>query len=976
MRAGNCTLQQTLTTEAASVLKHSLSLARRRGHAQLTPLHVAATLLASRGSLLKTACLKSQQSPHQSPHYPLQSRALELCFNVALNRLPTTPTPLLHNQPSLSNALIAALKRAQAHQRRGCIEQQNQQPLLAVKVELEQLIISILDDPSVSRVMREAGFSSTAVKNNIEDYSSASSVFQCYSSSGGVFSSPSSPTTQAETFFHTHFLDYSPEQNPVPFSPTRKDLELVVEVLLRKKRKNTVIVGDSVLLPESLVTELMKRMERGEISEELKSAHFIKFQFSPVSLRFMKREDVEMNLVDLKKKVDSLLLGGGGAIIYTGDLRWAVDSAVCEREGHYSSVNHLVKEMGKLLSDYSCSNSKVWLVATANYQTYIRCQMKQPSLEIQWGLQAVSVPSGGLGLSLHASCSAHDSRLTSSQNPSRVMEIKPEEKLTCCAECTSNCEKEVAVFTSSHHKISSLFPHSCSSKDMDQGSANLPSWLQPHAAQTHQKEDVSELRRKWNKLCQNLHHGRPSQKYSSPQLFGKSYSHTSSYPSWLNNHRNTSHDSVSLSFIDSTPSSIPRFRRQNSCTIEFNLDSATPKKEQEKTNLIRFKDTEGKDVKISLALGDSLFSNSENFVDEKGEKISKVIEENVPWQYESISSTVQALINSKSSKKATWLLIEGDDSIGKMRLGLAIAEGVFGSTDKLFCMKLRRGEKAESPCEILEGALRNHEKKVILLKNVELAETQIMKILEHEFESGKAAGISEEEKNLPEKIIIVTRGGCDEEKMNRDLVIQLKLQIEEKVDNLLENKRKAEWDLANKAKIPRIHDNDSSKKVFSRQSSSNTLDLNLRADEDDHEKNEEKSNQFTNSLQSPSGFLESIEHQSIFNLNQPQFCKLGELFLSKIERSFGEVFDNKEMESFSVDERVLEEILNGCHGFLNSLFEKWLKDVFQTSLRELKIGGKKGMTVRLCLGGQGEEPPLEGRFLDSNLPNKVRVSLD
>ncbi|KAM1201146.1 hypothetical protein FF1_017451 [Malus domestica] len=84
-------------------------------------------------------------------------------------------------------SLIAALKRAQAHQRRGCIEQQ--QPLLTIKVELEQLIISIIDDPSVSRVMRETGFSSTNVKNNLED-SSTSSVFQCYSSSANSSSPP------------------------------------------------------------------------------------------------------------------------------------------------------------------------------------------------------------------------------------------------------------------------------------------------------------------------------------------------------------------------------------------------------------------------------------------------------------------------------------------------------------------------------------------------------------------------------------------------------------------------------------------------------------------------------------------------------------------------------------------------------------------------------------------------------------------
>ncbi|KAL0346906.1 UNVERIFIED_CONTAM: protein SMAX1-LIKE 5 [Sesamum calycinum] len=96
MRAGACPSQQTLSAEAASVLKHSLSLARRRGHAQVTPLHVAATLLSSRTSFLRRACLKSQ--PHQ-PSHPLQCRALELCFNVALNRLPATPA-LLHAQPS------------------------------------------------------------------------------------------------------------------------------------------------------------------------------------------------------------------------------------------------------------------------------------------------------------------------------------------------------------------------------------------------------------------------------------------------------------------------------------------------------------------------------------------------------------------------------------------------------------------------------------------------------------------------------------------------------------------------------------------------------------------------------------------------------------------------------------------------------------------------------------------------------------
>ncbi|GJM84975.1 hypothetical protein PR202_ga00697 [Eleusine coracana subsp. coracana] len=96
MRAGGYTVHQSLTAEAAAVLKQALGLARGRGHAQVTPLHVAFTLLGSSSSagsspsstcLLRRACAKAH--PGAAVSSSQQSRALELCFNVALNRLPT-----------------------------------------------------------------------------------------------------------------------------------------------------------------------------------------------------------------------------------------------------------------------------------------------------------------------------------------------------------------------------------------------------------------------------------------------------------------------------------------------------------------------------------------------------------------------------------------------------------------------------------------------------------------------------------------------------------------------------------------------------------------------------------------------------------------------------------------------------------------------------------------------------------------------
>ncbi|EPS58173.1 hypothetical protein M569_16643, partial [Genlisea aurea] len=109
-----CTVHQSLSGESAAVVKQAMVLAKRRGHAQVTPLHVATTMLSTSSAAgictLRAAC-------SQSNRHPLQCKALELCFNVSLNRLPTAPQHDPDNL-SISNALVAAFKRAQAYQRR------------------------------------------------------------------------------------------------------------------------------------------------------------------------------------------------------------------------------------------------------------------------------------------------------------------------------------------------------------------------------------------------------------------------------------------------------------------------------------------------------------------------------------------------------------------------------------------------------------------------------------------------------------------------------------------------------------------------------------------------------------------------------------------------------------------------------------------------------------------------------------------
>ncbi|KAK7329733.1 hypothetical protein VNO77_23909 [Canavalia gladiata] len=991
MRSGVCALQQTLTAEAASVLKHSLGLARRRGHAQLTPLHVAATLLSLRASSFRRACLKSQ--PHQ-PSHPLQCRALELCFNVALNRLPTTPSPLIHTQPSLSNALIAALKRAQAHQRRGCIEQQQQQPLLTVKVELEQLIISILDDPSVSRVMREAGFSSTLVKNNIED-SSPPSVFQCYNSSGGVFSSPCSPSSSEnhrETTFNPcsfrnthHFLAAynTSELNPsVFFSPPKNaysittaassfkdDTRLVLDILSRKKKKNTVIIGDSVSLTEGLVGELMGRLERSEVPDELKTTRFIKFQFSPATLRYTKRDEVETKLLELKRKVDSVALGGEGGIFCIGDLKWTVEEATIsekEEDGEvsgYNPVDHLVSEIGKLFCDCGTSNAKVWLMATASYQTYMRCQMRQPPLEKQWALQAVPVPSGGLGLSLHAS-SVLDSKMTISQSPSHMLETKPfsnkeqVDKLNCCEECASNYEKEAQLLRPDQKKT-------------------LPFWLQSHGIEDHKKDELRQLKRKWNRLCQCLHQSK--QPENQWNWNNKSYNSSNSI-SFANNNAT----------LSSTSNLVPRF------TIEF---SFSEKREEATEAVLSENMEEGKEVKTSLALGNG-GSSGETVGDITDSRtlqrahICKLLQDNVPWQSETVPSMAEALVDSKSAKQSniTWLFVQGNDSIGKRRLALAVAESVFGSTQLLLHLDMLKKETSIAPFhELLARALKIHQKLVVLIENVDFADARFKKFLSDGFETGKFATLEE---NSSQVIFILSNGGSTGiEEQNEDLVMRLLWQVSETKPNLetpcLGHKRRAELDLFSNVKRPRIEEKEEAlfvsskqginkKKDFSRHSSFNTLDLNLKADEEDKAgESSPISSDLTretivDSL-NPNGFLDSIENRFEFNTSPNRENEMAELFLSKIKGSFEEVYGKQCLVNLSVDERVIEDVCIGCGSFTNTLFEKWLKDIFQSSLQTVNFGGKESILFRLSWGGKGDRKSDSG-FMGSSLPNSIQIN--
>ncbi|KAK6942395.1 hypothetical protein RJ641_027772 [Dillenia turbinata] len=523
MRAGMSTIQQTLTPEAASVLNHSIAEAGRRNHGQTTPLHVAATLLASPSGFLRQACIRS----HPNSSHPLQCRALELCFSVALERLPTAQNLSPGSDPPISNALMAALKRAQAHQRRGCPEQQ-QQPLLAVKVELEQLIISILDDPSVSRVMREASFSSPAVKATIEQQLNSAPPAVNPSSTGLNLRQNLNPMPNRNLYLNPRLQQGNSMQSG---QQRGEEVKKVVEILLRSKKRNPVLVGESE--PEAVIKELLRRIETKEMAEgALKNVQVIPFEKEFTS----DRSQIPAKLKELGTSIGSRIGGsnGGGIILDLGDLRWLVEqpvslgapgSAAALQQQAVSEAGHAaVAEMGKLLVKFG---GRLWLVGTATCETYLRCQVYHPSMENDWDLQAVPiaarVPFPGMfprlgGSGIISSSVESLSPLKTLTNatvalPRRVPEsVAPARRMNCCMQCLGNYEQELSKLVNMEFEKSSTEA---------KPEAALPPWLQ--SAKVHKsdfkptehslnkdqelilKQKTQELQKKWIDTCLQLH---------------------------------------------------------------------------------------------------------------------------------------------------------------------------------------------------------------------------------------------------------------------------------------------------------------------------------------------------------------------------------------------------------------------------------------------------------------------------------------
>ncbi|XVE98692.1 hypothetical protein REPUB_Repub03eG0129800 [Reevesia pubescens] len=818
MRAGLSTIQQTLTPEAASVLNHSIAEASRRNHGQTTPLHVAATLLASPTGFLRQACIKS----HPNSSHPLQCRALELCFSVALERLPTAQNANSSRpglDPPISNALMAALKRAQAHQRRGCPEQQ-QQPLLAVKVELEQLIISILDDPSVSRVMREASFSSPAVKATIEQ-SLNSTTSNSANTPGPIglgfrpvvaaASAVAAPSANRNLYLNPRLQQGAAGQSGLQRS---EEVRRVIDILMRSKKRNPVLVGEPE--PELVVKEILRRIESKEIDGVLRNVEVVCLEKDFA----LDKTQMVAKIKELSTQVGAKIgnLDCGGVILDLGDLKWLVENnqqvglvAGVQQQQVVSEAGRVaVAEMGKLLGRFGEGSGRVWLIGTATCETYLRCQVYHPSMENDWDLQVVPIAaraplpgmfprlgSNGILSSSVESLFSSKGFATTAAQPRQVYEnLDRARKTGCCPQCMQNYEQELAKLLAAKE-----FEKPSSDIKSESTQPALPQWLQNAKAhdsdvktvdqtQTKDQEMISkqktqELQKKWNDTCLRLHPNFHQPSLGSERFAPTALSMTSLYNSGLLgrqpfqpklplNRNNGETLQLNPNLVAMQP--MERTSSPPGSPVRTELVLGRPKITEttpERSHKERVRDFLGCIPSEPQNKFQDLPSNKLlNTLDaDSFKKLLKGLIEKVWWQRDAASAVATTVTQCKlgngkrrgaGSKGDIWLLFTGPDRVGKKKMALALSDQVCGAHPVVICLGSRRDDgesdvsfRGKTVLDRIAEAVRRNPFSVVMLEDIDEADMLVRGSIKRAMERGRLADSHGREISLGNVIFIL-----------------------------------------------------------------------------------------------------------------------------------------------------------------------------------------------------------------------------
>lgn len=452
-----------------------------------------------------------------------------------------------------------------------------------------------------------------------------------------------------------------------------------------------------------------------------------------------------------------------------------------------------------------------------------------------------------------------------------------------------------------------------------------------------------ELRRKWKRVCQNLHQFRISHAEVHPSFISKE--HPSSNPWWSNSLPSTK------SMVSFEPS-----------TMSFTSQSKESHKQwSSELNLMSSR----KSI-TTLSLCNPLFTDSATStghvkaspVSPRG--LTQKLQENIPWQSEQIHLVVDALLDCKASaRKGTWIKIHGNDQIAKKRLARVVAESFCGSTQRVLHINAKKS--ASEAVDLVKAAAGKESRTVVLIDDIDCRNPEFVSLVQHGIRVGCLNDSCGREIDLTNLIFILTSSASTKsfmvEEGDCDRVLKMWMRTEGEEERRSHEKRKSEWKPTREKKKPRTADG-------------GELDLNVAITSNGDGDDEGALSDLTNDV-CAGGDEDQLPEIAVlnFDMNSDVFGHIVEGFTSRLQRAFEEVVaGDVGEERLIVDAASAEELATASGCFLEDEFDRWVREVFQKCIPTVKKGGK----VRLGMEGK-EGNMIELGFLASPLPIKIIV---
>ncbi|XP_010469910.1 PREDICTED: protein SMAX1-LIKE 7-like isoform X3 [Camelina sativa] len=780
------TARQCLTEETARALDDAVSVARRRSHAQTTSLHAVSGLLTMPSSILREVCIS--RAAHNTPYSSrLQFRALELCVGVSLDRLPSSKSPTaVEEDPPVSNSLMAAIKRSQATQRRHpetyhlhqIHANNNTQTTSVLKVELKYFILSILDDPIVSRVFGEAGFRSTDIKLDVLHppvTSQFSSRFTSRSRVPPLFlcNIPESDSGRARFGF--------------PFGDLDENCRRIGEVLGRRAKKNPLLVGACGGEALKTFTDSINRGKFGFLPLEISGLSVVSVEISEV-LAQGSRIDV---------KVDDLGRLKSGMVLNLGELK--------DLTSEVYSVDVVEKFVLKLSDLLKLHREKLWFIASASSnETYLKLIERFPMIDKEWNLHLLPITSSSQGVypksSLMGSFVPFGGFFSSTSDFRVPFSNSMNQTLPRCHLCNEKYEQEVAALAKSVSVID------------DQCSEKLPSWLrnvepeQDKGLLRKAKDDpnalaarIPALQKKWDDICQRIHQTPAFPKLSFQpvrpqfplQLVPSSQTKmslgsptekpvcmrtTSESFQGLAQAQNPPHQQLGLSVKISKPKQTEELtsRATNSplscVTTDLGLGTIYASKNQDSSTPLSL---ERRDLEVVKEK--PMFAASRYCKDFKS--LRELLSRKVGFQNEAVNAISEILCgyrddesrrrNHIATTSNVWMALLGPDKAGKKKVASALAEVFCGGQDNCICVDFQSQDslddrfRGKTVVDYIAGQVARRADSVVFIKNVDKAEFVDQIRLSDAVRTGKLRDSHGREIGMKNVIVVATFSGID-----------------------------------------------------------------------------------------------------------------------------------------------------------------------------------------------------------------------